>query len=239
LPIEEAALRTVTDLSEVVPLDEERDFLIIREQDADGQVTLSLRQLQIQQAWEDLIELQETGKVLQVRVSGANKGGVTVDVQGMRGFIPRSHLVERDNIESLIGQSLSVNFLEVDREREKLVLSQRMATQSNAFKDLQIGQLVEGKVSSIKPFGVFVDLEGVSGLLHIKQVSQKYIDNLGKLFAPGQPLKALVVDLDEGRGRISLSTRVLENYPGEMVDKMADVMDTAEERSERARKTLS
>jgi small subunit ribosomal protein S1 len=239
LPIEEAALRTVTDLSEVVPLDEERDFLIIREQDADGQVTLSLRQLQIQQAWEDLIELQETGKVLQVRVSGANKGGVTVDVQGMRGFIPRSHLVERDNIESLIGQSLSVNFLEVDREREKLVLSQRMATQSNAFRDLQIGQLVEGKVSSIKPFGVFVDLEGVSGLLHIKQVSQKYIDNLGKLFAPGQPLKALVVDLDESRGRISLSTRVLENYPGEMVDKMADVMDTAEERSERARKTLS
>ena len=239
LPIEEAALRTVTDLSEVVPLDEERDFLIIREQDADGQVTLSLRQLQIQQAWEDLIELQETGKVLQVRVSGANKGGVTVDVQGMRGFIPRSHLVERDNIESLIGQSLSVNFLEVDREREKLVLSQRMATQSNAFRDLQIGQLVEGKVSSIKPFGVFVDLEGVSGLLHIKQVSQKYIDNLGKLFAPGQPLKALVVDLDEGRGRISLFTRVVENYPGEMVDKMADVMDTAEERSERARKTLS
>ncbi|MEG5032778.1 S1 RNA-binding domain-containing protein [Microcoleus sp. AT3-D2] len=239
LPIEEAALRTVTDLSEVVPLDEERDFLIIREQDADGQVTLSLRQLQIQQAWEDLVELQETGKVLQVRVSGANKGGVTVDVQGMRGFIPRSHLVDRDNLESLIGQSLSVNFLEVDREREKLVLSQRMATQSNAFKDLQIGQLVEGKVSSIKPFGVFVDLEGVSGLLHIKQVSQKYIDNLGKVFAPGQPLKAIVVDLDENRGRISLSTRVLENYPGEMVDKMADVMDTAEERSERARKTLS
>jgi len=239
LPIEEAALRTVTDLSEVVPLDEERDFLIIREQDADGQVTLSLRQLQIQQAWEDLVELQETGKVLQVRVSGANKGGVTVDVQGMRGFIPRSHLVDRDNLESLIGQSLSVNFLEVDREREKLVLSQRMATQSNAFKDLQIGQLVEGKVSSIKPFGVFVDLEGVSGLLHIKQVSQKYIDNLGKVFAPGQPLKAIVLDLDESRGRISLSTRVLENYPGEMVDKMADVMETAEERSERARKTLS
>ncbi|MCC3435787.1 MAG: S1 RNA-binding domain-containing protein [Oscillatoriales cyanobacterium] len=239
LPIEEAALRTVTDLSEVVPLDEEREFLIIREQDADGQVTLSLKQLQIQQAWEDLVALQETGKVLQVRVSGANKGGVTVDVEGMRGFIPRSHLAQRDNIESLIGQSLTVNFLEVDREREKLVLSQRMATQSSALNQLQIGQLVEGTVSSIKPFGVFVDLEGVSGLLHIKQVSQKYIENLGQVFTPGQPLKAVVVDLDQSRGRISLSTRVLENYPGEMVDKMADVMDTAEERSERARKTVS
>lgn len=239
LPIEEAALRTIADLSEVVPLEEERDFLIIREQDADGQVTLSLRQLQIQEAWEQLIELQESGKVLQVRVSGANKGGVTVDVQGMRGFIPRSHLIDRDNIEGLIGQALSVSFLEVDQERQKLVLSQRLATQSSAFSQLQIGQLVEGKVSSIKPFGVFIDMEGISGLLHIKQVSQKYIENLSQLFSPGQILKALVIDLDESRGRISLSTRILENYPGEMVEKMAEVMDTAEERSERARKNLS
>jgi len=239
LPIEEAALRTITDLSEVVPLEEERDFLIIREQDANGQVTLSLRQLELQQAWEQLIELQESGKVLQVRVSGANKGGVTVDVQGMRGFIPRSHLIDRDNIEGLIGQALSVSFLEVDRDREKLVLSQRLATQSSAFSQLQIGQLVEGKVSSIKPFGVFIDMEGISGLLHIKQVSQRYIENLSQLFSPGQILKALVIDLDESRGRISLSTRILENYPGEIVEKMADVMDTAEERSERARKNLS
>jgi small subunit ribosomal protein S1 len=239
LPIEEAALRTVTDLSEVVPLQEERDFLIIREQDADGQVTLSLRQLEIQQAWEQLTELQESGKVLQVRVTGANKGGVTVNVEGMRGFIPRSHLIDRDNIESLVGQALTVSFLEVDQERQKLVLSQRLATQSSAFSQLQIGQLVEGKVSSIKPFGVFIDLEGISGLLHIKQVSQKYIENLSQLFSSGQILKALVIDLDEGRGRVSLSTRVLENYPGEMVDKIADVMDTAEERSERARKNLS
>jgi small subunit ribosomal protein S1 len=239
LPIQEAALRTIANLSEVVPLQEERDFLIIREQDADGQVTLSLRQLQIQEAWEQLIELQESGKVLQVRVSGANKGGVTVDVQGMRGFIPRSHLIDRDNIEGLIGQALTVSFLEVDRDREKLVLSQRLATQSSAFSQLQIGQLVEGKVSSIKPFGVFIDMEGISGLLHIKQVSQRYIENLSQLFSPGQILKALVIDLDESRGRISLSTRILENYPGEMVEKMADVMDTAEERSERARKNLS
>ena len=239
LPIEEAALRTIANLSEVVPLEEEREFLIIREQDANGQVTLSLRQLELQQAWEELTQMRESGKVLQVRVSGANKGGVTVDVQGMRGFIPRSHLINRDDIEGLIGQALTVSFLEVDQEREKLVLSQRLATQSSAFSQLQIGQLVEGKVSSIKPFGVFLDMEGISGLLHIKQVSQKYIENLSQVFSPGQILKAMVIDLDESRGRISLSTRILENYPGEIVEKMADVMDTAEERSERARKTLS
>jgi small subunit ribosomal protein S1 len=82
-------------------------------------------------------------------------------------------------------------------------------------------------------------MEGISGLLHIKQVSQKYIENLSQLFSPGQILKAIVIDLDESRGRISLSTRILETYPGEIVEKMAEVMDTAEERAERARKSLS
>lgn len=239
LPIAEAALKSVTNLSEVLPLQEERDFLIIRDQNEDGQVTLSLRQLLIKQVWDKLTELKESGTVVQVRVTGANKGGVTVNVKGLRGFIPRSHLIGRDNVESLIGQALSASFLEVDSEREKLVLSQRLATQSSAFSQLEIGQLVEGKVTNIKPFGVFIDLEGVTGLLHIKQVSQNYIDDLTKLFPMGVVVKAIVLDLDEGRSRVSLSTRLLENYPGEMLEKMAEVMDTAEARSERARKTLT
>ena len=132
LPIEEAALRTIANLSEVVPLEEEREFLIIREQDANGQVTLSLRQLELQQAWEELTQMRESGKVLQVRVSGANKGGVTVDVQGMRGFIPRSHLINRDDIEGLIGQALTVSFSNVKRFRcgvvENKAMEARMLT---------------------------------------------------------------------------------------------------------------
>lgn len=239
LPTKEAALKSVTNLPEVLPLQEERDFLIIREQNEDGQVTLSLRQLEIKKVWDELAEMQESGTVVQVRVTGANKGGVTVNVKGLRGFIPRSHLIERDNLESLGGQALSASFLEVDRDREKLVLSQRLATQSSAFSQLEVGQLVEGKVTNVKPFGVFLDLEGITGLLHIKQVSQNYIEDLSKLFPIGQFVRAIVIDLDEGRSRVSLSTRILENYPGEMVEKMTEVMDTAEARSERARKTLS
>lgn len=239
LPIKEASLKTVENLSEVLPLQEEREFLIIREQNEDGQVTVSLRQLEVKRVWEQLAEKQDTGAVLQVRVTGMNKGGVTVNVEGLRGFIPKSHLIERDNIQSLIGQALSASFLEVDQAREKLVLSQRAATQSSAFGKLEIGQLVEGKVSSIKPFGVFLDLEGITGLLHVKQVSQSYIEDLAKLFPVGKLMKAIVIDLDEGRGRISLSTRILENYPGEMVEKTDEVIDTAEARAERARKTLS
>lgn len=239
IPLAEVSLKSVTNLTEVLPLQEEQEFVIIREQDADGQVTLSRRELEINQIWERLAEMQESSQSVQVRVTGVNKGGVTVNVQGLRGFIPRSHLVERDDLEALKGQTLTTSFLEVDRDNNKLVLSNRLATRSASFSQLEIGQLVKGKLTGIKPFGVFVDLEGVSGLLHIKQVSQKYIESLLAIFELGQPIKAVIIDLDEGKGRISLSTRVLENYPGEMVENMAEVMASAEDRANRARNNTS
>lgn len=213
--------------------------MIVREQDADGQVTLSRRQLEIKQIWERVAQMQENNQAVQVRVTGANKGGVTVDLQGLRGFIPRSHLVERDNLEALKGQTLTASFLEVNPDSKKLVLSNRLATRSSSFSQLEIGQLVEGKITGIQPFGIFIDLSGVNGLLHIKQVSQNYIESLPSLFKTGQPIKAVIIDLDEGKGRISLSTRVLENYPGEMLEKMDEVMANAEARANKAKKAVS
>jgi len=238
LPTVEGSLRGVADLSAILPLNEEREFLIIREQDADGQVTLSLRQLELKQAWADLEEMRDSSQSLQVRVTGMNKGGVTVDVRGLRGFIPRSHLIERDNLESLKGITLTASILELDQSRNKLVLSNRLATRSAVFSHLEVGQLVEGTIASIKPFGVFVELDSTSALLHINQVSQKYINSLPDLFRVGQPITAIVADIDEGRGRISLSTKVLENFPGEMLEKMTDVMSEAESRKDRARKAI-
>ena len=234
LPQDEASLRAVTDLSEVLPMNEELEFLIIRDQDAEGQVTISRKQLEMRQIWERLLEIQENSQTVQVRVTGVNKGGVTVDLLGLRGFIPRSHLSERDNLDALKGQSLTVGFLEINRETNKLVLSQRLAARSSNFSLLQIGQLVEGKITGIKPFGVFVDLNGMSALLHIKQVSQKFIDSLEKVFQIGQPIKAVIIDLDEGKGRVAISTRVLENFPGEVVENFAEVMSSAESRANRA-----
>ncbi|MBV8884376.1 MAG: S1 RNA-binding domain-containing protein [Chroococcidiopsidaceae cyanobacterium CP_BM_RX_35] len=237
LPLTEVALQPVTDLSELLPLQEEQEFLIIQEQDAEGQVTISRRQLEIRQVWQHLLQMQENGQSVEVRVSGANKGGVTVNVKGLRGFIPRSHLVERDSIEALKGQTLTASFLEIDQNNNKLVLSNRLATRSAGFSHLELGQLVEGKVTGIKPFGVFIDLDGISGLLHIKQVSQNYIESLPALFHSDQLIKAVIIDLDAGKGRVSLSTRVLENYPGEMLEKMDEVMASAEARANRAKKS--
>jgi small subunit ribosomal protein S1 len=127
-----------------------------------------------------------------------------------------------------------VGFLEINRETNKLVLSQRLAARSSNFSLLEIGQLIEGKITGIKPFGVFVDFNGVSALLHIKQVSQKFIESLDKVFQIGQPIKAVIIDLDEGKGRVAISTRVLENHPGEVVENFAEVMASAESRANRA-----
>lgn len=235
LPKREAALETIDDLAQVVPLNEEFEFLIIREQDAEGQVTLSLRQLQIKAAWDKLAEIADSGKSTQIRVTGVNKGGVTGEVEGLRGFIPRSHLQQRDNLDSLIGQLLTVTFLEVNPEQRKLVLSQREAMRAAALTRIEEGALVTGTIVNMKPYGVFVDIDGVTGLLHIKQVSGTHIDSLNRIFQVGQEIKVVIAQVDEYNNRLSLSTKVLEEYPGELLEKFDQVMATADERLEKAK----
>jgi small subunit ribosomal protein S1 len=226
-----------SDLDTLLPIGEDFDFLVAREQDADGQVTLSRRQLQIKYAWDKIADIQEGKESITVRVTGVNKGGVTVDFQGLRGFIPKSQLSERD-LNSLVGSNVTALIIEADQERNKFVLSQRQASRSENFSRLQLGQLITGQVVSLKPFGAFIDFDGTTGLLHIKQISQEYIADLNAVFSIGQELKALIISLDEGSGKISLSTRVLENKPGEMLNDQAEVMNSADARAPRAAQKL-
>lgn len=233
LPSQEVSLSKQFVLEELVPLDDEREFMIIKGQDANGQVTLSIRRMELKRLWSKLIDLQAENQTIQVMVTGVNKGGVTADVEGLRGFIPRSHLLERDDLEALKGSQLTVSFLEVDPDRKKLVLSNRMAEQSSRIGELEIGQLVSGTIADLKPFGAFVKLQGLTGLLHIKEVSQNYIPNLSSVLKIGDSIKAIVLDLDPGRGRVSLSTKVLENRPGEITESLEQVMAEAEIRANR------
>ncbi len=226
-----------SDLDTLLPIGEDFDFLVAREQDADGQVTLSRRQLQVKYAWDKVADIQEAKESITVKVTGVNKGGVTVDFQSLRGFIPKSQLSERD-LNSLVGSNVTAVIIEADQERNKFVLSQRQASRSENFSRLQLGQLISGQVVSIKPFGAFVDFDGTTGLLHIKQISQEYIPDLNAVFSIGQELKALIINLDEGSGKIALSTRVLENKPGEMLNDQAEVMNSADARAPRAAQKL-
>jgi len=230
VPASEVSAAPTSDFASVLPLGEEFEFAVIRDQDADGQIVLSRRQLAIQQAWKHAQEQQAQGKAVQVQVTGVNRGGVTCTLEGLRGFVPRSHLLEKDDLDSLVGQSLTVTFLEVDRERKKLVLSQREAARAQAMQQIATGALLDGKVASIQPYGVFVDINGIAGLLHIKQISQASVPDLKTLFKIGQPIRVVVLEVDEHRNRISLATKVLESYPGELLEKWDAVMASAAER---------
>ena len=238
LSSDEASIYRISDITAVLPLQEEREFLIIGDQNAEGQVTVSIRRLEERLVWDELKEMQKDSRSLQVKVLDVNKGGVTVNALGLRGFIPRSQLNERENLESLIGSHLSACVIEIDQRKGKIVLSNRQASRSVSLSKLEVGQLIEGTVVSLKPFGAFVEFEGCTGLLHISQVSKKSVNELEKVFHSGQAIKALIVNIDEGKGRISLSTKVLEQYDGEALDNLAKLIEEADARKDRARKAL-
>ena len=238
MPKKEAALGVITNLKERFPRGTAVEVLVTREQNAEGMVTVSARALALRQSWEKVRAMEKDGKVAQVKVTGFNRGGVTCDLEGLRGFIPRSQLQDGDNHEALVGRTLGVTFLEVNPETSKLVLSEKKAASAARFAELAVGQLVEGVVASVKPYGFFVDLGGISGLLHHSCVTGGQLRDLREAFSQGERVRALITDLDPGRGRIALNTALLEGQRGELLVEKAKVMEEAEDRANRARSVL-
>jgi small subunit ribosomal protein S1 len=238
MPKKEAALGVITNLKERFPKGTEVEVLVTGEQNADGMVTVSARALALRHSWEKVRTLEKEGKVVQVQVTGFNRGGVTCDLEGLRGFIPRSQLQEGENHEALVGKTMGVTFLEVNSDTRKLVLSQKKAATAAKFAELEVGQLVEGVVASVKPYGFFIDLGGVSGLLHQSCISGGQLRDLREVFDQGDRVRALITDLDPGRGRIALNTALLEGQAGELLIAKEKVMAEAEDRANRARSLL-
>jgi small subunit ribosomal protein S1 len=238
MPKRECGLGVITNLKERFPKGLAVEVLVTREQNAEGMVTVSVRALELRQSWDRVMRLEKEGTVVQVKVNGFNRGGVTCDLEGLRGFIPRSQLNEGEQHEALVGKTIAVAFLEVNPETRKLVLSEKKAATLVRFSELTVGQLVEGQVNAIKPYGFFVDLGGVSGLLHHSAVTGAALRDLREAFQQGERLKALVMEVDGQRGRIALNTALLENQPGELLIAKEQVMAEANERAARARSLL-
>ena len=137
-----------------------------------------------------------------------------------------------------MGKTLGAAFLEVNPETRKLVLSEKRAATAALFQNLEVGQLVEGQVVSIKPYGLFVDLGGVSGLLHQSAITGGQLRDVREVFGQGERLQALITELDPGRGRIALNTALLEGQPGELLIARYTVMAEAADRANRARASL-
>ena len=238
MPKKECGLGVITNLKERFPAGLPIEVLVTREQNADGMVTISARALALRQSWGKLRQQEKDGKVVQVKINGFNRGGVTCDLEGLRGFIPRSQLQDGEQHEALMGKTIGVAFLEVNPETRKLVLSEKKAATAARFSQLEVGQLVEGKVVALKPYGFFIDLGGVSGLLHQSSVTGGVLRDLREAFEVGESIKALVTQVDPGRGRIALNTALLEGQPGELLVEKAKVMAEAEDRATRARSLI-
>jgi small subunit ribosomal protein S1 len=238
MPKRECGLGVITSLKERYPKGMPVEVLVTREQNAEGMVTVSVRALELRKSWEKVLQLNKEGMVVQVKVNGFNRGGVTCDLEGLRGFIPRSQLCEGEQHEALVGKTMGVAFLEVNPETRKLVLSEKKAATVSRFRELEVGQLVEGQVSALKPYGFFVDLGGVSGLLHHSSITGAALRDLREAFQPGDRIKALITEVDGQRGRIALNTALLEHQPGELLIAKDQVMAEAAERAGRARSLL-
>ena len=238
MPKSEAGLGVILNFRERFPKGLEVEVLVTREQNADGMVTVSCRALALRKSWDKVKVMEKEGKVVQVIVNGFNRGGVTCDLEGLRGFIPRSQLQDGENHQELVGKTLGVAFVEVNSETRKLVLSEKRAAVAARFQDLEVGQLVEGQVAAVKPYGLFVDLGGISGLLHQSAITNGSLRSIREVFDQGDRVFALITELDPGRGRIGLNTALLEGPPGELLIEKDKVMAEATDRASRAQNML-
>ena len=238
MPMQEVSINRVEGLSDVLQPSESREFFIMTEENKDGQLALSIRRIEYQRAWERVRQLQKEDATIYSEVFATNRGGALVRVEGLRGFIPGSHISARKIKEDLEGEYLPLKFLEVDEERNRLVLSHRRALVEKKMNRLEVGEVVVGSVKGIKPYGAFIDIGGVSGLLHISEISHEHIETPHNVLNVNDQMKVMIIDLDSERGRISLSTKALEPEPGDMLTDPQKVFNKAEEMAAKYKQML-
>ncbi|CAN6548417.1 unnamed protein product [Malus baccata var. baccata] len=239
LPLQEACIHKIKSVEEVgiVPGVRE-EFVIIGENEADDSLILSLKSIQYDLAWERCRQLQAEDVVVKGKVVGANKGGVVAVVEGLRGFVPFSQISTKSTAEDLLEKEIPLKFVEVDEEQSRLVLSNRKAMADNQAQ-LGIGSVVIGTVQSLKPYGAFIDIGGINGLLHVSQISHDRVSDIATVLQPGDTLKVMILSHDRERGRVSLSTKKLEPTPGDMIRNPTLVFEKAEEMAQTFRQRIA
>jgi len=239
IPIQEMSINRIDQPQEVLQDSDTREFFILADENEEGQLTLSIRRIEYMRAWERVRQLQKEDATVRSLIFATNRGGALVRIEGLRGFIPGSHISTRKPKEDLVGEELPLKFLEVDEDRNRLVLSHRRALVERKMNKLEVGEVVIGSVRGIKPYGAFIDIGGVSGLLHISEISHEHIDTPHSVFNVNDEVKVMIIDLDAERGRISLSTKQLEAEPGDMVKDPQLVYDKAEEMAAKYREQMN
>ena len=219
---------------------EERDALkvgqevhvyVVNPEDENGNVVLSLKRAQEQISWENVEKLVSGDEVIDSKIIGFNKGGLIVGVEGLRGFVPSSQISAMRRSQStgetpeqrwqkMIGQPISVRVIEVDRERRRLILSERAAStesrqsiKERVIEELEEGKVYTGRVTSLANFGAFININGADGLVHLSELSWDHIEHPREVLEVGQEVKVKVINVDKDKKRIGLSVRALQSDP--------------------------
>ncbi|WP_341729933.1 30S ribosomal protein S1 [Brooklawnia sp.] len=221
IPSKELSIKHDVDPFDVVKVGDEVEALVQQKEDKEGRLILSKKRAQYERAWGTIEKIKESDGVVTGSVIEVVKGGLIVDI-GLRGFLPAS-LVEMRRVRDLqpyVGQELEAKIIELDKNRNNVVLSRRAwleQTQSEVrqsfLHQLQKGQIRKGVVSSIVNFGAFVDLGGVDGLVHVSELSWKHIDHPSEVVEVGQQVTVEVKDVELDRERVSLSLRATQEDP--------------------------
>lgn len=198
---------------------QEGEFLIIKEEDEDGKFLLSKKKVDFAYAWKELEKAKADDETIMGTVVNVVKGGVLVDVSGVRGFIPSSQLRTRES-DVEVGSKLELKILTLDAQQNNFILSNKKVyedtaeeARKNIFSQIEAGQVVKGEVVRITDFGAFIDLGGIDGLLPLSQLSWRWIDHPTDILKVGDKIDVEVIAVDYDKQRVSLSLKNLEPDP--------------------------
>ncbi len=209
---------------------------VVRPHDRDGNLILSLYQARQEKDWATAEELLESGEIWHGRVVGQNSGGLLVQFGHVRAFVPASHLWALDSrrvpseqrqaqLKAYMGQELPFKIIEVNRDRRRLILSERLAQQrlrkqnmERLLNELREGQVCQGTVRRLCDFGAFVDVGGAEGLIHVSELAWRRVQHPSEVLKPGDEIEVYVLRLDRKRKRISLSLKRLQPSPWDLVE---------------------
>src|SRR3954452_13297499 len=221
----ELSIRKSVDPSTEVEMGEELDALVLTKEDQDGRLILSKKRARFERAWRRIEAAAESGEPVEGNVIEVVKGGLILDL-GVRGFLPASLVDIRrvHNLEEFTAKTLECKVIEVNRSRNNVVLSRRAVLEEERKEvreqllgRLEPGQVVEGKISNIVDFGVFVDLDGIDGLIHISELSWSHVNHPSEVVAIGDTVRIKVLDIDRDRQRISLGLKQTQEDPWQRV----------------------
>jgi small subunit ribosomal protein S1 len=216
---------------EALKVGEEVPVYVINPEDENGNVVLSFRRAQEQLSWENVEKMLEEDRVYDSKIVGFNKGGLIVMVGGLRGFVPSSQISAMRRAQSsgdtpeqrwqkMVGQPITVRIVEVDRERRRLILSERAAStesrqsiKERVIDELEVGKVYSGRVTSLSDFGAFVNVNGADGLVHLSELSWDRVQHPREVLEVGQEVKVKVINIDREKKRIGLSIRALADDP--------------------------